>query len=559
MLLVAALATVWMIVLTFPLVLHLATGFYGIPGDGSGSIAVYWWWSYALHHGQSLFDNTMVGAPLGSGWDAIPFTVLDAAIMAPLSFLVGPTLAYNLQNLSSFPLTAVVTYLLAREIGASRLGSTFAGLALAFIPYHLEKAMGHVTQTHLELFAATLLFLLIWRRTRQWRYVVFAALIMGVTIWWDFYYVVILACLIGAFFVVDLLVPDSTTATWPYRIGRWLKAAGLIAAIAAAFVPLAILAIHRPGTSSGSSLLGGAGDIRRALGELQIYTARWEYVLPWHSNPLLPQRIRNFEVAHLHGSNFTEQSLFLGYTVMVLAVVGAVVRRRTFVVLVTLVIAAVGAVMALPPFIRPLGLVDLHGPSYYLNSLLPFVRVYARFSVLLMLGVCLLAGLGLTAIQRRLPGNAAVLLVLPFLLLALEFNNVPPTHVTVLFPAPAAYTWLASQPQGILIEYPLAAGDPSRQEEQTHQYMAYQQVHLHPIFNGATSTSRAGLLAPKLEPFYDPTTLDQLRALGIRYVFVHESFYLRDGYQVPTYPPYGLRYLATMQDIAVYTVPDAAG
>jgi hypothetical protein len=561
-LLVAAVATIWMLVLTFPLVLHLTTGFYGRPGDASGAIAVYWWWSYALHHGLSLFQNTMVGAPLGAGWEAIPFTVLDVAIMAPLSFLVGPTLAYNLQNLSSFPLTAVVTYLLAREAGASRLGSAFAGLALAFIPYHLEKAMGHVTQTHLELFAGTLLFLLIWRRTRQWRYVIFAALVFGATIWWDFYYTVIVGCLVAAFFALDLLVPDAAGNFGAAHVGRWLKAVGLMAVVAAAFLPLAVLAIHRPGTSgaAASSLLGGAGDVRRPLSELQIYTARWrEYVFPWHANPLVPEQIRSAEFINLHGSNFTEQSLFLGYTAMVLAAVGAVIRRRTFVVLLSLVVAAVGAVMATPPFMRPLGLVDLHGPSYYLNSILPFVRVYARFAVLLMLAVCLLAGLGLTVIQRHLPAKAGFVLAVPFLLLALEFNNVPPTHVTVLFPAPAAYAWLASQPQGILIEYPLASGDPSRQEELTHQYMAYQQVHLHPIFNGAVSTSPAGLLTAKLEPFYSDSTVDALRTLGIRYVFVHASTYRRDGYQVPIYPPSGLRHLATMQDIDVYLVTGATG
>jgi hypothetical protein len=89
--------------------------------------------------------------------------------------------------------------------------------------------------------------------------------------------------------------------------------------------------------------------------------------------------------------------------------------------------------------------------------------------------------------------------------------------------------------------------------------MAYQQVHLHPIFNGAVSTTAAGRLAPKLEPFYSESSVKQFRNLGIRYVFVHSSFYLGDGYQVPRYPPDGLRYVTTMQDIAVYTVPDAAG
>jgi asparagine N-glycosylation enzyme membrane subunit Stt3 len=217
-LLVAAVATVWVLVLTFPLVLHLSSGFYGRPGDASGTIAVYWWWSYALQHGLNLFDNSMLGGPLGSGWQNLAFTVLDVAIMAPLSLLLGPVLAYNLQNLVSFPLTAAITYLLAREAGASRLGSAFAGLALAFIPYHLEKAMGHVTQTHLELFAGSLLLLLRWRRTRQWRYVVLSGLLLGITMWWDPYYVVILSFLIAAFswFRPHLLPPGgpASPAGW---------------------------------------------------------------------------------------------------------------------------------------------------------------------------------------------------------------------------------------------------------------------------------------------------------------------------------------------------------
>lgn len=555
-LLVAAVATVWMLALTYPLLLHLSTGFYGRPGDASGTIAVYWWWSYALPHGLNLFDNSMLGGPLGSGWQNLAFTVLDVAIMAPLSLLAGPVVAYNLQNLVSFPLTAAITYLLAREAGASRLGSALAGLALAFIPYHIEKAMGHVTQTHLELFAATLLVLLLWRRTRHWRYVFLSGLFLGITMWWDPYYTVILPFLIAGFFILDLLVPQSAGSPWRPRIVRWLGAAGLIFFVAVLFVPLALLAIHRPGSGSSSGILGAAGA-RRSLVELQYYSARWrEYVLPWHANPLVPQGVKDFELRHLHGSNFTEQSLFLGYTVMALAVLGARLWRRSFAVAACLLIAVIGAAMATPPLMRPLGLFPLHGPSYYLTSVLPFIRVYARFAVLVMLGVCVLAGLGFTALQQRLPPKTGFLVGVPFLLLAIEFNNVPPSHVTILFPAPAAYTWLRSQPPGILIEYPLAVGNPATQEEQNHQYMAYQQVHLHPLFNGAEPSSPAAVIATEMEPFYSDSAYEQLRVLGIRYVFVHRSDYLRDGYLVPQYVV-GMTYQTTMQDIDIYTVTNA--
>ena len=63
------------------------------------------------------------------------------------------------------------------------------------------------------------------------------------------------------------------------------------------------------------STAGALTLYHRDLSVVQIYSARWrEYLLPWHSNPLVPNRIKRYEEANLHGSNFTEQSLFLGYT-----------------------------------------------------------------------------------------------------------------------------------------------------------------------------------------------------------------------------------------------------
>jgi hypothetical protein len=181
--------------------------------------------------------------------------------------------------------------------------------------------------------------------------------------------------------------------------------------------------------------------------------------------------------------------------------------------------------------------------------------VYARFGVLVMLAAVLLAGFGFAALSSRLRvGWPRALLVVPFLLLAVEFNNVPPLHTTRLFPAPPAYEWLASQPSGILIEYPLRAGpDPGVQQVQTYEYELYQQTHQHPIFNGSTPTSRAGQLEPRLEPYYSPGVASELRALGIRYVFVHRNEYAADGLQLPNQVA-GLRFVMTLAGIDIYEV-----
>src|SRR6266568_2960907 len=64
---------------------------------------------------------------------------------------------------------------------------------------------------------------------------------------------------------------------------------------------------------------------------------------------------------------------------------------------------------------------------------------------------------------------------------SITVNNLPPSHVTALLPAPAEYQWLAKEPSGILIEYPLRSGSPQEQEIETRQYTLYQQYHGHPL------------------------------------------------------------------------------
>jgi hypothetical protein len=194
-----------------------------------------------------------------------------------------------------------------------------------------------------------------------------------------------------------------------------------------------------------------------------------------------------------------------------------------------------------------------------LNRVVPFVRVYARFGVLVMTAATLLGGLGLAVIAGRLRPQLRWLLVLPFLLVALEFNRLPPTYTTTLFPAPQEYRWLAGQPAGILIEYPVVATN-NAEEVLGHQYTLYQQVHLHPIFNGATPGSQADQVSRTLDPYYAAGVVDHLRSLGIRYVFVHRDAYQAQGFSLPRDVP-GLTYVASYEGglTDVFLVSNAGG
>ncbi|HET9781665.1 MAG TPA: hypothetical protein VFR33_07785 [Candidatus Dormibacteraeota bacterium] len=553
---VAVVASALAMIVTQPVIAHMGDTIYGIPGDATGGVTQYWWWGYALTHGKSIFDNTLEGVPLGSEWSQIPFVVLPLLIFPFLSIAIGPIASYNLLVLSAFPLTAWATFLLARRLGWTALASAFSGLAFAFVPYHVEKAMGHANATHMEFVALTFFFLVRWRQHQRWRDAALAGAMLGLQLWMDYSFTLVLTFGVLAFFVVSVALVEKGLS----RV-VWLRsniAAGLVMAIVfVMFVPLMLVTAHRPGTSGSytASLGSQLGTVQRSFAEIEIYSARpLEFVEPWSANPLVPARLRAWELQHLHGSNTAESTLFLGYTVIVLGLIALAIGRRPLPTALALGLMAMGAVMAAPPTFHVLG-IELHGPSYFLFQVINFFREYARFSILTMLGAALLAAGGFTALQARLgSGRRQLLMLLPFLLLAVEFNNMPPNHVTQILPAPAEYTWLRDQPPGVLMEYPAHSGSDITQEVQDRQYMLYQMVHLHPTFlNESPTKGIVASAAEQLEPYYGPGVAGRLKSYGVKYVFVHRDDYMRDGWQLPTVVE-GLTYVTTINGVDVYTV-----
>ncbi len=544
-------------VVTFPLVLHLASSIYGPPGDSTGTIATFWWWSYALQHGKPILDNTLWGAPFGAGWAQVPFAVLPLLVFTPLSVLVGPTAAYNLAVLSSFPLCALFMYLLARRLAVSRLAAAFSALAFAFLPYHQEKATGHVFQAHMELFPAALWLLVRWRQGGSRWNLAGAGATLGLATWMDYQFAFIMVFLVAVFFLVSVLMPTPREESFAARVRAHIVGAVVAAVAVLPFLPPAVLLAHRPG--SGPSIATQLSLAQRGLGDIDIYSVRpWEYLMPWRVNPLVPDAVRQFQADHLHGSNGVEQTQVLGYTVIGLALVGIIWFRPRFPVVFGVAVGVTGALLALPAHMHVFGL-NLLGPAVVVNHLVSFIRVYARFGVLVMLAATLLAGLGLAALEPRLRPGWRWLAIVPFLLVAVEFNRLPPTFTTSLFPAPQEYQWLRDQPAGILVEYPLlVTSNPL--EVQERQYTLYQQVHLHPLFNGSAPGSKADRVAPTLDPYYDAGVAARMKSLGIRYVFVHRPDYQVAGYALPRAVT-GLQYVGAFDhgEVDVFLVSDAGG
>jgi hypothetical protein len=162
-------------------------------------------------------------------------------------------------------------------------------------------------------------------------------------------------------------------------------------------------------------------------------------------------------------------------------------------------------------------------PRVYWLPGLNFIRVPSRFSLLAVLGLAVLAGVGfdrltarLTSRRRRLVGAiAAVWLVA-------EFAAVPLGTERYRVEIPSVDRWLAGQPTPFVVaEVPL--GDERRYTE----YMLHSTAHWQKTVEGYSGLRPPGhaLLYRQLRDFPDEVSLDALSALGVKYIVVHTDLY----------------------------------
>jgi len=226
----------------------------------------------------------------------------------------------------------------------------------------------------------------------------------------------------------------------------------------------------------------------------------------------------------------TELSLYLGWVPLLLSIYALTSlyrhRRRLpreFRIAVAFAVAGfVGFVWSLPPTVS-VGGPPVSMPSGWLHSLLPMFRVSARFGVMVVLCVGVLASLGLFMLldQVRLDRVRTVTGCFVFLIV-FEFANFPPLRHIASAPAPQTYSFLAHQPrESIIAEYPIRYW----YEWKHLEYLFRQRVHGKPLLNGAMPSSEAYPVLEVVRDLSDPATIPLLQLLDVRYLVVHEKQY----------------------------------
>jgi len=441
-----------------------------------------------------------------------------------LSILTNEIIMYNLIISLSFVFSGLFAFILARYLTKDSLASFFTGLIFAFCPYHFSKSWQYLGLSEIQWLPLYIYFLISLKDRPRIKGAILLALVLFIFSENYFYvYLVLVATLL--LFIASILRKDYAEKM------NFAKFLALSAGIVFLLTLPTTYGVYRDYLFSPPKeavLL-----FYRPFQDLFSQSARpLSYFLPSVSNPFLGGITEMFLGSNLYGVNFSEHTLYVGWTTIIIALFVLLKMKQRYTDITGLFYIRYFALLAItawffsqPPWWNWLGL-RIFMPSFFMYKILPMFRAYARFGVMVMLAMSVLAGFGLKFILSYFKSEKIRFLVFVACcgLIIFEFWNYPPFRIIDVSQPPEVYIWLKQQPSNIVIaEYPLDL------EGWRAEYRLYQTKHYKRMINGVSLGSYAYKVSRSIEKLSAISSANTLKWMGVKYVIVHRDYYQQTG------------------------------
>ena len=525
---------------TWPLARHPLGGFYGFGNDNWGGIWVFGWIHDAYLGPQSAGFSPELEAPFGYGIPEHALQPLDRLLSLLLGGFGQGLGTYNAQIFLSFVLSGCTMYLLARYLTGSPLAAAVAGFAFTFSPFHLAMAMQYNALASIQwlpLYVLALLVTLRFGRLRDAALTGAAFALVALTSYYYAWFAIWFTLIVGLVFVARLAWTRYRTSALSWEaVGTFLRLAATRVALGAAVALVLAGPFLLPSLRASSSET--ALEARHPLTEAVRYSARpWMFFVPPHDNPIVGDRVEPWVMNHLYESPVHEQSLYIGYVLLLLAALGVWRLRRDaperarFARPLLIAGAIAAFLITLGPYI-PLDLdywrlwadhaATTHAPSIGLPmfELAPIFRFFSRADVLISVCLAALAAIGFTRLERRWPrrGARVALAGAAIAVMGLEYTNAPP-HIWFDAKTPpwvAAVRALPKEAQ--VVDYPVAPLSSPR----SLYYLFWQREHRRATVN-PPETAQAQAFAASIQSPDEASAGEALHDAGIDYAVVHTA------------------------------------
>ena len=515
------------IVMTYPLFLKINNHIAGFFSTDEPSVWYFWWLKYSYIHKIPSSFSYLVGAPFGSDLSIFErlypiYTEIRKLLVIPFNEFI----AWNLEILIGFILSAFFVYLTTRYLVKERTVAFFSGIIFAFCPYHFARAWQHIGFSHTQWLALFLFSILRLKDKIIKKNIILAFLSLYLIFSFDLYYAYF-SLIIASVFIIYLLLKEKIKS---FKLIFWVAIISLtnLAILAGRLIPL--MGTIKTGISPS------AWGFIRPFDDLFSQSARpLSYFLPSTEHPIFGGIAKSFIGSKLYGTSFTEHALYLGWTPLLLAFFAfrrwkrqrrlQAATEEHFYIGFFITLAIVAWLFSQPPWWQ-FGPIKIFMPSFFIYKILPVFRAYCRFGIVVMLSVAVLAGFGLKFILEKFKTQKSKVAIACLFsgLVLFEFWNWPPYKVIDFSKVPAVYYWLKEEPGDFSIaEYPLDADSPNE------MYKFYQTKHEKKIINGTIPGTHANKVAQTIRKLSRPQTPQVLKWMGVKYVLVHRQDYIDTG------------------------------
>ena len=493
------------IVLTWPLAAHLTSRLGAVEGAGDPYLNVWilgWGMQTWLSDPAAVFDGRVFNAnifhPSAGTLTFSDHLLLQSLVLSPLYAAGGSlTLCYNVLLIASIALSGLAMHALARHVTGSDRAACIAGLAWACWPYRTAHLL-HLQLQSLYFLPLALLALHRFAAARRWRDAAALGVLSALQAISSVYYGVMTAIAVAT----GALSLAWSTGQWRGR-RFWMRlfAAGAIGALLIAPVVWPYW-ITQQREGFGRNLFEAVQN----SATLQSYTQVPHENLVYGANGvMLPREPAPGD----RDRRNNEHQMFPGLILFGLAIFGAVKGWRTDAwpaVTTAIALAAAGFVLSLGPEGASTVYARVADVVFGFHA----IRAPARFAVLAMLGLSLLAAAGLAKVKagpRLVMVLAAVMMI--------EYVNAPLKLVAAPETATAAGNWLRGQTgPGAVLYLPVSL------DKDNSVYMVQSLEHRRPIVNGY-SGQRPSYFTSVADAFADPSSVDaraMLKELEVRFV-----------------------------------------
>lgn len=534
----------------------MTTSILGMGGDDRQVLSYLWYAKQALLSPDSnltLGYTNYIFYPNGIHISLLlsPFSQL---LGIPLQLLFGLNATYNILWLLSFVLGGLGTYLLVKYLTGNAAAAFFAGMVFAFAPYHFVHALGHMGATAIEWIPFCALYLMKTIREDSLRNAVLAAVFFILVDMSDMQYMVFMGFFAGVVLLFEIVsIAYAAKASGGGRMINDIKRLfvkffifGFISLLVIVPLYYNMIAIA---TSGDNYLQPSSSDTIKYSADLL------SFLVPSPLHPLAGDWLRENVYDHFTG-NIAENTTFIGYTVLLLAIFAIVTMRNQKYVIFWAVSAVLFAVLSLGPVLHVFGNTDFFGmaiplPYALLSYVVPFIsnsRTPSRLDVLVMLSFATLAGYGMSRLLS-IAGNEKrkyTIFIVITLLFVFEFISAPAisavthpafydamgkdndTYAVLEIPASTNYSCgLFSEYYQTISNKPMVGGQIARSPQDINDF----EIDT-PFIHQLT------YLTNDSEDIFDQNVADigssVLRYYNIRYVIIHKDYLSGPQFQAAT-------------------------